>query len=233
MTCKDHSHHDCLVSAGPAKPLIRCTTLLSAAATPWISPCPTAAAAGPAQPASTAVTCSTLRRAAAAAISTVKVRSRAKSSTFQSFTRWIERHSTSLNNLQGCSVTVRGRRLQQGLHSLCRQLRQLHLEGVAVQLGPASGCPGVLQYCSGLTALSLQSVAVGDVAAAAAAIATLPKLQSLRLQSIQGGQRRWLFAELSSAAVLPQLTHLSLDYSLAYWRPPQEAAGDRLRRLHR
>jgi hypothetical protein len=90
-------------------------------------------------------------------------------------------------------------------------LRQLRLDGLAVQLGPAGGIPGLLQHCTGLTALSLQGCEVQDVAAAAAAIAALPQLQSLRLVGMEDEQGKWL-SVLKSAAVLRQLMHLAYDF---------------------
>jgi hypothetical protein len=62
-------------------------------------------------------------------------------------------------------------------------LRELHLEGLTVQLEPSGGCPGVLQACSGLTALQLKHCVMPDTAAAAAAIAALPQLESLGITS--------------------------------------------------
>jgi hypothetical protein len=76
---------------------------------------------------STAVTCSTLHTAAVAAISKVAVRCRTQEQ-FKSFIKWLERHNTSLNSLEECSVTSTSlsRPCPYSLYSMpCRHLRQL------------------------------------------------------------------------------------------------------------
>jgi hypothetical protein len=83
-----------------------------------------------------AVTCSTLSDAAAAASREVAVCCKsAKASS--SFTQWLERHSTSLDNVTHCSI--------EGVHSKftlpCSQLRQLHMKGCVLQLGPSQSSP--------------------------------------------------------------------------------------------
>jgi hypothetical protein len=176
--------------------------------------------------ASTAVTCSTLRHAAAAASSKVdvKVHTGSSEAKLDSLIKCLDVHSSSWNNLEQCSVSQREWTHVSICSLPCRHLRQLHLDHVAVQLGPGNGHPGVLQHCTGLTALSLESCEERDVAAAAAAIATLPQLQSLRLVAMASGQHKQLLAQLNSAAVLRQL--MCLEVWAFSWSDltPEEAA---------
>jgi hypothetical protein len=186
--------------------------------------------------ASTAVTCSTLRHAAAAATGKVEVRCSSQA-TYDSFVMWMEQHSSSLPKLEECSVMNQGNNAHAYLSSLpCRHLRQLHLQSLKVQLGPASGgAEGVLQHCTRLTALSLRNCQVQDVAATAAAIAALPQLQNLHLGNVRMFHRlegSWIFAELSSAAVLRQLTYLYVDCAIDwFWKTEQAATLSQLSNL--
>jgi Leucine-rich repeat (LRR) protein len=71
----------------------------------------------------------------------------------------------------------------------------------------------VLQTSTGLTALDLEHCRVQEAAAAAAAIAALPELQSLRLVLIEDLQGQSLLAvDGTSMAVRTQLTQLSLEF---------------------
>jgi hypothetical protein len=135
-----------------------------------------------------------------------------------SFTFWLERHMTSLQNVSQCSLVdsaytpwARTNGNRPILRLLpCPQLRQLHLKDPRVQLEPADGWPGVLHDCSDLTTLDLQGCDLGDTPAAAVAFAALAQLKSLRVEPDYYSMKpsHSLFAELE----LPlQLTHLSLD----------------------
>jgi hypothetical protein len=170
----------------------------------------------------TAVTCSKLRDAAIASISTAKVRCRTLG-TLATFTAWAEQHAASLTNLTQCSIADSDllEDCEEGydrppMRSLqCPWLRQLQVYGLEVQLGTAERHPGVLHECKGLTSLDLHSCNILDGPAAAAAIAALTELQRLRLACIRENQQQRL---LLAALQLPsQLTHLSLDAE--EWEP--------------
>jgi Leucine-rich repeat (LRR) protein len=103
---------------------------------------------------------------------------------YDSFTRWLQQHNTSLTSLTECSIKVpaacrwRGEAKSVLGHLPCPQLRQLHLENVTLLSDPAGGCPSALQDCTRLTALSLKGCTVPDLPAL---LAALPDLQSLRM----------------------------------------------------
>jgi hypothetical protein len=166
--------------------------------------------------ASTAVTCSQLSRDVLAVTSKVAVRFSSKG-TFESFDRWLQRHhrhDTSLTNLKQCSVISQ---LNEApcMDSLpCRQLRELKLEGLRLQLVPAGGSAGMLHDCTGLTSLDLSDCEMhgaGLFKAFNAAIAAMPNLQALRLYKLlrEAGKGSTLVCELQFPL---QLTHLSLSW---------------------
>jgi hypothetical protein len=118
----------------------------------------------------------------------------------------MQRHSSSMVHVMQCCVT--GFASTPTIYSVpCPKLRQLHLQNVEVQLGPADGRPGVLSGCAGLTELAMQGCAVHGVPAAAAFPAALPGLQSLTLAKNYVMGDICLLAELQK---LTQLTHLSI-----------------------
>jgi hypothetical protein len=172
----------------------------------------------------TAVTCSTLRKAVFKTITRLAVHCRVQGP-LRSLLDWSEKPSSSLSDLQQCSIINNAEEWDAPpcLPNLpcpqLRQLHQLHVESLIVHLEPAGGLPGVLHACSGLTELHLQGCLVRDGPAAAAAIAALHKLQSLKLAELWSVQPiaqpiRPLFEELR----LPlQLTHLSLGLRNAEW----------------
>lgn len=167
----------------------------------------------------TAVTCSTLSHACSNTMSKVAV-SCSTPATLEDFSNWLQRHNSSLSSLQQCSIVSKTED-KPSLRSLpsLSQLRQLHLSGLEVQLGPAGGFPGVLQNCTGLTALHLKGCVVQDVSAAPAAIAALPRLQSLSLA--EDSQHRDLLPDLQH---LSQLTYLSWETYFKYDCTPEDAA---------
>jgi Leucine-rich repeat (LRR) protein len=110
------------------------------------------------------------------------------------FTRWLGRRSISLSNLQECSIHTRFDESGGVLGRLpCPQLRRLQLQGVELLSDLASGCPVALQDCTGLTALSLQSCTVPDMAAIFTA---LPQLQCLDVVRSWNRQGNFAFAKL-------------------------------------
>jgi hypothetical protein len=95
------------------------------------------------------------------------------------------------------------------LHTLpCPQLRQLHLQGLNVQLAASRGLPGVLHACTGLQGLQLCGCFIQDPAESAAAIAALPGLQRLWLKegSVIGSaaQSLALLSQLHSLPYAPR-----------------------------
>jgi Leucine-rich repeat (LRR) protein len=172
----------------------------------------------------TAVTCSQLNRAVLADISKVAVRC-SKPDTITQLSTWLERHRTTLTNLTQCSVegVLDNMMFLPDLDTLpCPQLSQLHLKDLYVE-----GSPGVLQDCTGLTALDLETCEVLDVSAAAAAITALSGLRSLRLTVREEEEDDSLLAELAGLPL--QLTHLKLH---ADTMEPEEA-GPLLQQLSR
>jgi Leucine-rich repeat (LRR) protein len=179
--------------------------------------------------ASTAVTCSSLSHAVPACISKAAVGNR-RPTTRESFTSWLNSHSTSPTNLTQCSVLgSMVRSSEQTLHYLpCPKLRQLHLQNVKVQLGAMDGRPAVLHDCTGLTALGLQQCTVQDTTAGvSAATAALPRLQALDVDvdrcppvDLQHpSQLTWLsFVSCSIKVDLVQLPQLSAFGNLQHLR---------------
>jgi hypothetical protein len=159
-----------------------------------------------------AVTCSRLNRAVLASTSELEVRCSSQQQ-LDRFIHGLERCSTYLTNLSQCSIAG-ALHNHPRLHSLPGpQLKQLRLQYLEMQLGPADGSPGVLHDCSGLTALDIQGCGMQDVPAAAAAISALPGLQRLRLawvRTLQQGPTLWV--QLQHPA---QLTHLSIEMDFA------------------
>jgi hypothetical protein len=136
--------------------------------------------------------------------------------TLISHSTWLQQHRTSLSSLVQYSV-VSDKVYKPHLYGLpCATLRQLHLDGIAVQLHLARACRDELQ---GLTALDLQDCDIKDAPAAAAAIAALPVLQSLTLKSAEDDQNRSVFEDLQLPS---QLTYLSLNIDTD---KPGELAG--------
>jgi hypothetical protein len=194
--------------------------------------------------ASTAATCSKFRSDIPAVASKVEVTGTTLQM-YASFEARLMRHSTSLTQLEQCCIKLRPSSTQdsdsdlpppspgsrpKGLESMPKpglsaefslphqlpQLRQLHLQGLVVQLGPTNSSPGVLQQCNGLTALDLESCELQAPSTAVAAIAALPGLRSLRLASTHTDRHvaaqfpvGMLLSELQHA---PHLTHLSFDF---------------------
>lgn len=106
----------------------------------------------------TAVSCRALNHAGKAAI--IKIAMHCSSpATLKGFTFWLKHHSSSLTSLVQCSIAgALGSGLCLGsLPGICPQLCQLHLENIYLEADAATGCPGVLSDCTGLTALDLQS----------------------------------------------------------------------------
>jgi hypothetical protein len=136
-----------------------------------------------------------------------------RSTTYVSFDLWLEHHSSSLASLTQWSLS---RDLWDPLandwvppllcHLPCPQLRQIHLEGLEVQLEAAGGLPGVLHDCSSLTALGLWECDLEDACAACAAIAALPELQSLQLQGIFDAAEAFPMPQLQCMTKLTQLS---------------------------
>lgn len=173
----------------------------------------------------TAVACSKLSRTVPAAISSLEVRC-SSADTCSSIDSWFGQHSTSLTSLRQCSTVVyRGNipRLLVGHHRYYVQLRQLTLNVLPeVQDDSADGFPGFLHDCRGLTALDMQLWGDQTTAAAAAAIAALPALQSLKLADDPWAAHMWVLTmDGSPATALQQLTHLSLGWRS---RQPEDAA---------
>jgi hypothetical protein len=87
----------------------------------------------------------------------------------QSFTDWLEGHSSSLGSVKQCSISERGntyadeRLLLRCL--LCPQLCQLFLTGLRLQLEPADGSTGLLHDCRGLAALEVHYCTMQDTRA--------------------------------------------------------------------
>jgi hypothetical protein len=157
---------------------------------------------------STAATCSMFRHDVAKHISKLEVSCRG-STACASLTLWQQQHSTSLDNLTHCSIQALFSYLW--LSDLpCPRLLQLQLKGLVVQLQPTVGYPGVLQHCTGLTALELQNCRVQDTRAALAAIAALTGLQRLVWTGSHDDQGKLDIAELQLSS---KLTYLSCQSS--------------------
>jgi hypothetical protein len=95
----------------------------------------------------------------------------------KAFETWLDSHRTSFSNLRQCGIVCEWQDTPNLSNLPCLRLRELHLEGL--QLEAELGFPGVLHDCTCLTVLDLQSCALQDVPASAAAITALPELQSL------------------------------------------------------
>jgi hypothetical protein len=158
----------------------------------------------------TAVTCSTLAHACVSTMSKAKVCCSTPQA-LENFTNWLQQQSSSLSSLTECSIVSTTTDKQSMRSFPCPQLHKLHLSGLEVQLGLAGGFPGVLQDCTGLTALHLQDCVVLDAAAAPAALAALPHLQSLSLA--EDSEHKGLLPDLQR---LSQLTYLSLKLYSSY-----------------
>lgn len=155
-----------------------------------------------------AVTCRKLSQDVPASLRQVSVQWGA-SSTYKSFTLLVDRHSSILGCITQCSISGDGRDplapdwVPPVCHSLpFPQLQQLRLYDVRVQLETAGSCAGVLNGCSGLTALDLQKCVVEDPSVAAfASIATaLPQLQSLQIDRV---------LDLKGVSFMPEVQRLS------------------------
>jgi hypothetical protein len=168
--------------------------------------------------------------------------------TVSSIDSWFEQHSTSLTSLKQCSIVFSRRvpKLLKGPHLFRPQLRQLTLHISALdddddddddeeeeeEEKPADGFPDVLHGCTGLTLLDLQLGRHQNTAAATAAIAAMPALQSLKLEGCPFMAREWLLsmAHSPAAATLQQLTKLSLCCD-GLWKPEEVAKLQQLSRL--
>jgi hypothetical protein len=137
--------------------------------------------------------------------------------TFKEFSRLItllEQHGTSLASLNQLSIVSHPRsdKDKACLNGLpCPQLRQLHLSGLKVQLGPAGRKPCVLSHCTGFGALDLQDCSIVRMPTGSLQ-AALSQLQKLSLADNRDTNKQKVVWQLFPQSQLPmQLTHLGLD----------------------
>jgi hypothetical protein len=162
----------------------------------------------------TAVTCSKLLQEAPKYIREVVLQCRGQQ-TLEGFNYWLQQCSRSLTtrlNLTQCSFV--GAFAPIGFSAIVSRLphphlHQLHLQLLELRLEPATGLPGSLQGCPGLTALHLRDCQVHNTPTAFAAITALPTLQHLEVPRTR--DQRGVFLYGSPLQQPLGLTSLSLE----------------------
>jgi hypothetical protein len=87
----------------------------------------------------------------------------------------------------------------------------LHLQRLTVQLEQTADGRGLLQHCTGLSALDLHGCEVPDARAAAAVIAALPQLRRLCMTAVTDSRRQLLKIPTLHPQGMAQLTHFSFQ----------------------
>lgn len=139
-----------------------------------------------------------------------------KAAAAKSFMRWLERHSSSLSDLIECSIHTMFGQSGKVLGRLpCPQLRRLRLQGVELLSSSSGGCPSMLQDCTGLTTLSLQSCKVDNMSAV---LSASPQLQCLEVVHSRDKQGVFAFAQLQHPL---NFKSLSLEFYQDKFELPQ------------